>query len=282
MPTQVFVHVNDIDLALTEWIGEDPPVLFLHAAGFHGRIWDQVISRLEDIHCFALDLRGHGRSSSTTVAPEWHTFASDVIAVGDHFHWSGVVGVGHSIGGHALTAAAAARPGMFSRLLLIDPTIMPEVYYVGVMDFDHYTRKRRREWASPDEMFERFRSRAPFDQWNPDVLRDYVTYGLVLNPSGSGYMLACDPDFEADTYNYGTAANIYPLIPSVSIPVTVMRAAGQQESGVFNLSASPTVPDLAARFPNGRDIYLPQYSHFIPMEAPEVIAEAVRDIHPSK
>lgn len=282
MPTQVYAHVNDVDLALTEWQGADPPVLFLHATGFHGRIWDQTIAHLEGIHCYALDWRGHGRSGKTTEQPEWQHFADDIVALGDHFNWSGIIGVGHSIGGHALTAAAAQHPGMFSQLLLIDPTILPKEYYIGVIDLDHFTAKRRNEWASPDEMFERFKSRPPFDRWNADVLRDYVTYGLIPNPAGSGYILACDPAFEAATYNYGTAANIHPLLSSITIPVTVMRAAGQQESGVFNLSASPTVPDLAERFPNGRDIYLPDNSHFIPMESPEVVASAIRDLRLSK
>jgi hypothetical protein len=38
--------------------------------------------------------------------------------------------------------------------------------------------------------------------------------------------------------------------------------------------ASPTAPDLASRFSNGRDL-LVDYSHFIPMEAPEFVAEQI-------
>ncbi|MBK8025708.1 MAG: alpha/beta hydrolase [Chloroflexi bacterium] len=271
------LRLTDVELALYEREGAPPTVLFLHATGFHGRIWDQVIERLGDVHTFALDQRGHGQSETPTLPPEWHTFAGDVVALGDHFSWTGIVGVGHSIGGHALTAAAAARPGLFARLLLIDPVIMPEAYYVGILEGEHFTARRRKDWRSPDEMFERFRERAPFDRWDEAVLRDYVGHGLRPNTGGEGYVLACDPAFEAASYNYGSAANIYPLLSSVHIPVTILRAAGHADASVNNFSASPTAPDLAGRFPNARDVSLPEYSHFIPMEAPDRTAEFVRE-----
>jgi hypothetical protein len=42
---------------------------------------------------------------------------------------------------------------------------------------------------------------------------------------------------------------------------------------VFDLNASPTAPDLAARFPNGRDLLLESHNHYIPMEVPELVVE---------
>ncbi|MCK6577080.1 MAG: alpha/beta hydrolase [Anaerolineae bacterium] len=270
------VRASDVDLALYEWEGSEPTLLFLHATGFHGRIWDQVIKRLDDAHCFAVDQRGHGRSGKSAAAPEWSTFAADVVALIDHFGWSGALGVGHSIGGHALTAAAAARPSAFQHLLLIDPVILPEAYYTGIVEGEHFTAKRRAEWSNPDEMFERFRTRPPFDRWDQAVLRDYVTHGLMPNPAGGGCILACDPAFEAAIYTYGFAANIHPLLDRVQIPVTVMRALVSGDASPTNFSASPTTPDLAARLPHGQDIYLPQHTHFIPMEAPALVAESLR------
>ncbi|MFN8560841.1 MAG: hypothetical protein U0703_04260 [Anaerolineae bacterium] len=50
----------------------------------------------------------------------------------------------------------------------------------------------------------------------------------------------------------------------MKIPVTILRAGGQADSTVFNLSASPTAPDLAVQFPNAIDVPLPGYSHFHP------------------
>src|SRR5262249_6758336 len=140
---------------------------------------------------------------------EWRFYADDVVAVGQALGLSGALGVGHSIGGHAVTAAAAHQPGLFSSLLLIDPVILPRERYIGVTHLDHFTARRRSEWASPDEMIERFKDRPPFSAWNPQVLRDYAVYGVLPNPNGSGYILACAPEYEAATYDYAGAANIY-------------------------------------------------------------------------
>ena len=56
-----------------------------------------------------------------------------------------------------------------------------------------------------------------------------------------------------------------------------MRAGTERKPGVFDLAASPTAPDLASRFAHGRDIVLPEASHFIPMEEPELVAEEIRE-----
>lgn len=281
MPVEHLLHVNGLELAVFEWGAEradQPAVLFLHATGFHARIWDQVIAHLPDFHCFALDLRGHGRSSKPTGPYEWRFVAEDAITVGAALGLSGAIGVGHSIGGHAVTLAAALQPALFSRLLLIDPVILPREAYIGVVEFEHFTARRRNEWSSPDEMVTRFKDRPPFNTFQPQVLRDYAEYGLLPNPNGDGYVLACPPALEAASYNYGSAADIYAEIATIPIPVTILRARTQTDASVFDFSASPTAPDLAAQFPNAVDVQLPQYSHFIPMEAPEVVAEYIQKI----
>ena len=281
MPDYRLLHVNGLDIAVFEWGQprvDQPAILFIHATGFHARIWDQTIAHLPDYHCFALDLRGHGRSSAAPPPYFWNFFAEDVLAVAEALGLSGAIGVGHSIGGHAVTLAAARQPNLFARLLLIDPVILPREMYVGVVELNHFSAKRRNEWKSPDEMFERFKDRPPFNAWKPAVLHDYVEYGLLPNPNGDGFVLACAPEFEAASYNYGSATNIYPEIATLHIPVTILRAHRSTDNFITNMADSPTAPDLAAQFPNAVDVHLPQYSHFIPMEAPELVAEYVRKL----
>ncbi|MEP7290721.1 MAG: alpha/beta hydrolase [Chloroflexota bacterium] len=281
MPQLRYIESAGVTIALYEW-GKPSKVhstlLFVHATGFHARIWDQVIAELPGFHALSIDLRGHGRSGKPSPPYDWHLFAEDLLTVGREFALQGIVGIGHSLGGHAVTLAAARQPTLFARLLLIDPVILPREHYVGYTEFEHFTARRRSQWSSPDEMFERFKDRPPFYAWKPQVLRDYVDYGLLPSPGGDGYTLACAPEFEAATYNYVTAANIYPEIATIQIPVTILRAAEQAKAGEFNMSASPTAPDLAAYFPNALDVPLTGYSHFIPMEAPELVAHYVREI----
>ncbi|HVU11211.1 MAG TPA: alpha/beta hydrolase [Phototrophicaceae bacterium] len=278
MPVEHRVNANGLDIAVFEYGTSGQPILFAHATSFHARVWDQVIALLPEFHCFAVDLRGHGRSGKPKPPHYWRYVADDLVEVGKAFGLQNqnTLGVGHSIGGHAVAEAAGLQPDLFASLLLIDPVIMPRENYVGVTDFGHFAAKRRNEWASKDEMYERFKDRPPFNAWKPQILRDYVEYGLVPNPNGSGFVLACTPDYEAESYNYAPAANIYNLITTIPIPTTILRAGGISDASVFNLSASPTAPDLAAQFAQGKDVSLPQLSHFIPMEAPELTADYVR------
>jgi lipase len=277
-PTQTQVSVNGVDLALFEWSGAGPALLFVHAAGFHARCWDQVIKHLPDRHCYTVDLRGHGRSAKPPPPYSWRTFGEDMAALARTLGLAGAIGVGHSTGGHALTLAAAHDPRLFSALLLIEPVIMSKAVYRMQLPEEHFAARRRNHWASPDEMFDRFKGRPPFNRWDPAVLRDYCDYGLLPAADGDRFVLACPPSIEASIYHKSLEADIYDEIATVTIPVRVLRAGRQQQPGTFDMEGSPTAPDLAAHFRRGEDIHLPEYSHFVPMEAPELIAGYVRQI----
>ena len=274
------VRVNGIELAYVERPGSGPPILFAHATGFHARCWDAVVELLPERRCVAVDLRGHGRSEVTPPPYPWSLFADDTTALGEALGLEGAIGVGHSMGGFVVVAAAAARPAGFAALLLVDPVIMaPEVYRrEAPPPGEHFAARRRNAWASPEEMYERFKERPPFARWQPRVLRDYCEHGLRPAPEGGGYVLACPPEVEAAIYAGNRHADPYPLIERVAVPVRVLRARPQTPGGPLDMSASPTVPDLASRFRLGEDVFLPERSHFIPMETPELVARHVEEI----
>jgi pimeloyl-ACP methyl ester carboxylesterase len=278
VPAEHRVAVNGADLVLWEWPGGGPPILFCHGTGLHSRCWDQVIAHLPGRHCFALDFRAHGRSSKTPPY-FWRTFGQDASAVAESLSLAGALAVGHSMGGNAVTLAAAAHPAAFCALLLIDPVIRPQDKYVGPFKAAEFVARRRNQWSSPQEMFERFQDRPPFATWDRQVLRDYCEYGLVGNQDG--FELACPPAIEAQIYENGALpeANIYPEIAAIQIPVHVVRARRPADPSDF-MRGSPTTPDLASRFAHGTDLYLPEHSHFIPMEAPSLTAKLISGLIP--
>ena len=172
--------VNGIEIALWEWPGEGPPVLFCHATGFHARIWDQVIAASSRRRrCFAFDARGHGRSSKPAPPYAWRDFGADAAAVAECLGLSGAMGVGHSHGrpcgdagrgasaGCILGAAAARSRDPRRKISTSDPGSRPSSSPSGA------TNGHR-----PQEMFESFENRPPFDAWDRRVLRDYCEYGL--------------------------------------------------------------------------------------------------------
>jgi len=273
VPKLIEVSAGDLTLAAWDWPGREPTLLFLHGTSFHGRCWDAVIREFPERHCVALESRGHGRSSKPAPPYHWSASTADLLAIIERLGISGAIGVGHSMGGHTLAAAAAIQPEAFSALLLADPTIRaPAAYQTPPFDVS-FVRKRRARWASAEEMFNSFRSRPPFDRWVPEVLRDYCDFGLL--PGDGGFVLACPPEVEASIYECSKEeeTRLYGRLGSVAIPVTVLRA-GHRTGLPF--SNSPTDPKLASRFQRGEDVLLPDLTHFIPMEAPMVVVDYIR------
>jgi lipase len=280
-PVESQILANGVELAVYEWTGDGRPVLFCHATGFHARVWGQVIAHFRELgcenRCIAFDARGHGRSSKPAPPYHWRPLGADIAALAAALGIEGAVGVGHSLGGHSETLAAALRPEAFSALVLLDPVIRPASDYVGSWSQSHIVRKRRNQWTSVEEMFQRFEHRPPFASWDRRVLRDYCDFALQAN--GDGLVLACPPEIEASIYEHShvSESNIYAEIATLRIPVHIVR--GGLDDAAHFMTKSLTSPDLAARFAQGRDTLLAAQSHFIPMEAPaqtaKLIAESV-------
>jgi pimeloyl-ACP methyl ester carboxylesterase len=270
-----FIGAPGKELAVWEWPGEDPPFLFAHATGFHGRCWDHIIRMFPQRHCLAVDARGHGRSSPAELPYHWRIFGRDLTAVAEHWDVRDAIGIGHSSGGHTTVQVAALRPRTYRTLLLLDPTIFPLEFYGTAPPDASFTLRRRALWASPDEMFERFKTRPPFARWRPEILRDYCNFGVL--PRDGKFVLACPPEVELSIYlnSREPASNIYAEVAQLPHPVMVMRAGRERQHKVFDLAASPTAADLASRFAHGRDVLLTEATHFIPMEAPETVADEI-------
>ena len=281
-PREHSVRLRDIDLAFFEW-GKpgDPQVLLVHATGFHARCWDQTVAELgPGFHAYALDMRGHGRSAKQGPY-EWSEFGADVSAFVEAMGIVNAIGVGHSMGGHSVVQATSAHPKRFKSLLLVDPVIMsPDAvrdHPVGAFlsAEDHPVSRRRYEWDSPAAMFERFKDRHPFNLWRPEVLRDYCDHGVI--PDGDRFVLACPPVVEASIYLESGRPDPMPIIASLPHPVTVLRAHKREtRDGPMDFSQSPTWEGLAAAFPNGQDVYLPDLTHFIPMQRPDLVASHIK------
>ena len=273
-------------LCYFEWGPDDGPVVFLvHATGFHARCWDQVVAALPaDLHVYAVDMRGHGRSER--VQPyQWDSFSGDVAELMVHLGVKDVIGVGHSMGGHCMVQIAAKYPQMFQRLLLIDPVILPPEAYSGERysalngPEDHPVAKRKGHWRNWQEMFDRFKDRKPFSLWRPQVLEDYCRYGVLPLADGEGFELACPGLVEASIYLGNTQTDVHQLLGEVSVPVVILRARSRSadDHDIMDFSLSPTWSELAAQFPDARDVYLPHLTHFIPMQEPELVARFIVD-----
>lgn len=287
-PTQHRLDVGGVELVYFEWGNPGSPVILLiHATGFHARCWDRTIASLRgDYRIIAPDLRGHGRSARQEPYV-WGSFTRDLERLVDALQIRDAIGVGHSLGGHCVAQLAASRPETFKRLLLVDPVILdPEAYsrerYAGLAGpEDHPVARRRNHWSSWEEMFDKFRDRHPFSLWQPEALQDYCRFGLRPRTDGEGLELACPPVVEASIYLGNTRSNIYERLSEIRIPVVVLRAKARDPDAhdIMDFASSPTWEGLAAALADGRDVYLPQLSHFMPMQDPQLTARFIEDPH---
>ncbi len=278
------IRVNGVELAYFERgepRAEKPTLLFVHATGFHGRIWDRIIESFDGYHVLALEQRGHGRSEKRIIE-HWQVFGQDMAAFVTALGLRHIIGVGHSMGGHAMVDAAALS-GAFERLLLMDPTISapesfaepqpPEVFEGGV----HPAARRKNNFSSPQEMVERLLQKGAFHLFEPRILADYCEHGLVRSESG-GYQLACPPRIEASVYMARRSnAAIYDSVRSLDIPVLILRAQlPPADRTKMDFSSSPTWPGLVNEFKQGREIHYPDCTHFIPMQIPDEVVRVLQ------
>ena len=275
-----FVETGGITLAYHEWQAGDgaETLLIAHATGFHGRCYDPIVAHFTDHRVIAVDMHGHGASGGEPL-DNWQYVVDELIDLIDHLELRGAVGMGHSMGGHAIMRAAAARDGAFRSLVLFDPVVLtPEFYAVKVSGFSpdqmHPAAKRKRDFASPEEMIERFEARDPYNLFRRDVFENYCRYGLKP-VEGGGYELACTPEMEASMYMSSLSGEpALEVARGLKVPTTVVRA---MQTGTRDFKGSPTWPRLAASMPHGIDMNRPDMTHFHPFQDPDDAARIIRE-----
>jgi pimeloyl-ACP methyl ester carboxylesterase len=269
---------DDLTLAVHEHAGDGPPALLCHATGFHGVVWEPVVTAIGGrLRCVAPDFRAHGASVVPEGARlEWHGVADDVHAVIDALDLPAgqLLGVGHSMGGAALVLAELQRPGTFRGLWLFEPVIFPSTAAsavdrapVGGNPLAEGARRRRAEFPSRAAAIENFASKPPFNRLRADALHAYVRHGFVDQPDGS-VRLACLPENEARTYEFGSSHGAWDRLGEISCPVVV--ACGDDDFG-----PALVAPQLAERIPCARLDHVPSVGHFAPLEAPDAIAARI-------
>ena len=103
-----------------------PPALLVHGTGFVAEVWDEVARGLAaNYTVYALDRRGHG-ASHKPAADRYHflDFADDLSAGDRGARPPDIFGIGHSAGATDLLLAAKLLPRRFSRLFVMEPTVM--------------------------------------------------------------------------------------------------------------------------------------------------------------
>ena len=284
---QEYLSVNGMRMAFVRRAGIEESattVLLVHGLACHARDWDATLRRLDPTQSvICVDIRGHGRSEKTGPY-SWSQFGSDLVSFIHRLKLTSIVGVGHCLGAHPLLQAAATLSSRFRNLLLFEPAVFAPRAYIAARESkmfaspeEHPYAKRNASWDSPQQWFEMVKKRSPFNLWSEEVLWDHCLHGLDQTERGR-YELRCPPLVEAEISLECASTDVHPMLSLVEAPVTIFR--GKTARGVrhpLDTIHSLTWPELAQSFSNGTDVYLPNLSHYIPMERPDLVADEVTE-----
>ncbi|GJJ72033.1 hypothetical protein EMPS_04390 [Entomortierella parvispora] len=213
------------------------PILFAHANGFHKEVWEPVMARLGSPWCnsdmYALDLRNMGESAvlNKDVLEDqcnWYWYARDVLKMIDTFGLKNVIGVGHSVGASAFILAESLRPGTFSSIIAIEPTMFPDGWYVNLPlaenPMGQATLRRRDVWKDRLHAREDLLSKKFFRAIHPEAFEIYLEHGMLegVKEDGSTFLTLKGPKFqEAITFaNEGNAVHdAFNRLADLHIPV---------------------------------------------------------------
>lgn len=273
-PSSRWVAADGIRLHVVDWGGDGPPAILHHATGFLSRVYDPFARHLaRHFHVYGFDARGHGASDKPSGGYRWEAFIGDLVTVVEALGIIGAIGVGHSLGGTTVAGAAASRPGLFRRAVLLDPILLPREFRNVFKDRNPMAEaalRRRDLWPSREAVLASYAPRPPFESWRHDALDAYVEHGFEPAAEG-GVRLRCPPSVEAQVFAMALDFDGWGQLDSIAEPTLVVRG---EKSDTFS------VRDMAqamSRLRHGVDATIADAGHLFPMEKPERLAEVVTE-----
>ena len=254
--------------------GRGDPVLFLHGQPGLGRDWDAVAEELPDHRLLIVDRPGYGASGAGTLSIEDSAteFARLLVARGA----APATVVGHSYGGGIAILMAAHHPEVVSGLVLVasvgradNVTVADRVLAAPVLG----------AWSSALGLFTLGRvlpyaRRLAGDggdkarRWWRATLPD-STYDVVTSPPGGQLWRTFVVEQRTLLAEIGT---VEAALPAVHTPTAVL-------SGEWDVVVPPRVSDEVAAAIDGSELVrVPGNGHFIPRDAPDAVADAVRRV----
>lgn len=271
-------------MAVLQWdeaLPAAPRLHFAHATGMNAALYARLLAPLAGaFRITASDARGHGFSKlpADPAAPlSWDDFARDLLGLIDTIDpevpW---LLAGHSMGAAVSLLATDRRPDRVAGLVLVDPAMLPfdiarELGPGQRPDNPMAAQAERRRGAFPSRADVRaaYHGRGVFGSWADADLDAYLDGGLV--DTADGVALACAPTWEAATFRAVTP-RIEAALAALDRPFRLLAGeAGStvRDADLARFGAHPRCLGAAR---------LAGTSHFVPLEQPEAVRDAIAQV----
>jgi len=254
--------------------GRGAPVLFVHGQPGLGGDWDQVAGRLGDHRTLIVDRPGYGGSGDGTLSMEANAEVLADLLVERHAAPATVVG--HSYGGGIAILLAARRPELVAGLVLAASVGMAD----NVTALDHVLAfPVLGEALSAVGLFALGRVLPPLRtvtghrshpalRWLRATLPD-DSYDVVSSARGRRVWRSFVAEQRTLLHEIDA---VEAALASVQAPTVVV-------SGRWDVVVAPSVAArVAGAVPGAELVRVPDAGHFLPRDAPDAVAAAVRRV----
>ncbi|MCY4556361.1 MAG: alpha/beta hydrolase [Chloroflexi bacterium] len=275
--TSHYVAANGIRHHYLEW-GDpsNPPLLMLHATGLCAWPWKPVARRLaEHYRVLAFDQRGHGDTDKSDKGYKFEYAGEDLAAIVEAMDIDSPRVIGHSSGGLAAIIASKLLPGRFDRVVLVETRVSNDAPSAPSQDLARRaerTRMKRAVWESREVMFDAYRTRAAFKDWEDEPYRQFIEGGTRLLPDGRAE-LKCLPETEATFYGMRDDLQVEQYLNELPGDWLLLLAdyPGSQRLDDPGVQRFSELVSGSVVKPLGKG------SHFLPMEYPNDVLNAIID-----
>ena len=246
---------------------------FAHANGFPAQTYNKFFSYLENDFKIGY-LERHGHNPKFPVRNEWRELTDELKTEIENRYDESVIGMGHSLGGILHLLTAAENPSLYKAIVLLDAMIISPLSSFFIKLFRHtsfFEKKsparialsRRNFFKSKSEALQHYNKK--FRNFDKDVLKDYVEYGLT--ESANGFELFIKPEIEAEIYR--TLPSTLPKLKNkLKVPVICIGGRQSREAKLARIRYMQKNFSFTYEFIKG--------SHLFPFEQPLKTAEIVK------
>ena len=273
------ISVNRTELRLWRWgDATAAPVLLLHGAYDHGRMFDDLAPRVAALgyHAIALDFRGHGDSGPLDTGFAWALLHLDLALLVRDIVGTAVGVIAHSFGAGQAIGLAGAFPELVRWLVVMDGLgpppdafALPDDIRAAIHTNAARTDRPRREWPSVDDMAAYRRSQ------NPRLSREWAEHlarhGSRRGPGG-GYVWKADPMFGLGVPSEFNVELLAEEQSRVQCPVLVIT--GTEHDTWRDLTPEQEAERVG--WLRARHVTVPGTGHYVHLEDPEGTMAAIR------
>lgn len=258
------VSIGDLTVNYSEQGSDEStsaPIVLVHGLGEDGRSWAHTQRDLADRHTFAVDLRGHGSTTVGEAEGTLEQLGRDLVGFLEAVTGPAIV-VGFSAGGTIVLWAAAERPDLVSRAIVLGTSSV-----VGRAAAEFYTQ---RAGQAADTSSDEFRA----------AMRDDTVSGLVSAHDRVDEIAARRLEAIGDGAGYANAARAMARVREQ--PLTPRLSEIRQHVDVIAASSDALCPEKAARMivDGLADVtyrVIPDAGHLMNVDNPAAVTAALRE-----